>query len=256
MNISVGLQLFSVRGECDKNLPLTIEEVARIGYAGAELYSFNGESLEWKGIHCTQLRKHFDDNSLRCCGAHISVGALLGDNLQRSIEFHQTMGNRFLIVAMDKDRMTSHAGVKELVAILNEASEQLKPHGMYTGYHAHGFDHTKLEDGQIAWDVLFASTNPEVIMQMDVGNYSSGGGDPIGTLRRFPNRARSVHLKEYGGAPDSVIGEGTLNWKEIFEICETIQNTEWYVVEEGGADGNGFDISRRSFEALKKMGIV
>jgi hypothetical protein len=29
-------------------------------------------------------------------------------------------------------------------------------------------------------------------MQMDIGNCASGGGDPLGTLIKFPNRARSV----------------------------------------------------------------
>ena len=83
----------------------------------------------------------------------------------------------------------------------------------------------------------------------------SGGGDPIGTLRKFPHRARSVHLKDFGGpSPESVIGEGKADWAEVFRLCETAQNTEWYVVEEGSSDGNGFDIPRRSREALRRMG--
>ena len=71
-------------------------------------------------------------------------------------------------------------------------------------------------------------------MQLDIGNCASGGGDPIAMLKKFPNRARSLHLKDYGGPPDSVIGEGKADWKTIFDLVETSQNTEWYVVEEGG----------------------
>jgi hypothetical protein len=51
-----------------------------------------------------------------------------------------------------------------------------------------------------------------------------------------------------------VIGEGKADWPEIFRLCETTQNTEWYVVEEGSSDGTGFDIPRRSLEALRAMG--
>ena len=120
--------------------------------------------------------------------------------------------------------------------------------------HAHPFDFGVLENGQVAWDMLFASTRPSVIMQMDIGNCAAGGGDPIGTLRKFPHRARSVHLKDYGGPPDSVIGEGKADWAEVFRLCETQQNTEWYVVEEGGAGGLGFDICQRSLQALRRMG--
>ncbi|MCW3052003.1 MAG: Inosose dehydratase, partial [Chthonomonadales bacterium] len=60
---------------------------------------------------------------------------------------------------------------------------------------------------------------------------------------------------DFGGpSPESVIGEGKADWPEIFRLCETTQDTEWYVVEEGGSDGNGFDISCRSREALRRMG--
>jgi sugar phosphate isomerase/epimerase len=143
--------------------------------------------------------------------------------------------------------------IMELAGILNDTAEKLKPLDMFTGYHAHGFDFVKI-DGRPAWDILFSNTNKDVVMQMDIGNCAGGGGDPIAELKQFPGRARSVHLKDYGGPPDSVISEGVADWDEIFSLCETMHNTEWYVVEEGSNDGLGFDISKRSLEALKRMG--
>ena len=253
-NIPIGLQLFSVRGEVARDLPATLKAVAGCGYAGAEPWDYRGDSLDWQGHSASDIRRMYDDNGLKCCGFHLTTGSLQGDNLARTIEFNRILGNRFLIVAMDKERMSSRAGILELASILNAATEKLKTAGMFTGYHAHGFDFATV-DGEIAWDVLFANTCAEVIMQMDIGNCESGGGDPIGTLRKFPHRARSVHLKDFGGpSPDSVIGEGKADWAEIFRLCETTQNTEWYVVEEGSSDGNGFDIPRRSLEALRRMG--
>lgn len=254
-NIPIGLQLFSVRGECARSLPATIKEVAAMGYQGAEPWDYDGLSLQWQGHDASDIRRMYDDNGLACCGLHLTTDALLGGNLARTIEFNQILGNRFLIVAMDKPRMASAQGVQELAGILNDAAVKLQAVGMFVGYHAHGFDFVTLENGEIAWNFLFSQTRPEVIMQIDIGNSVSGGGDPIAALRLFPNRARSVHLKDYGGSsPNSVLGEGKADWPEIFRLCETTQNTEWYVVEEGGADGIGFDIPRRSLEALRRMG--
>lgn len=253
MTIPIGLQLFSVRGECEKDLPGTLKAVADCGYQGAEPWGYDGASLEWKGHPAAEIRRMYDDNGLTCCGIHLSTGALLGENLPRTIEFNKTLGNRFLIVAMDKQRMSSRAGILELAALLNDTAGKLQSEGLFTGYHAHGFDFAVVE-GEIAWDTLFRNTHPEVIMQMDIGNCAGGGGDPIGTLRKFPHRARSVHLKDFGGPEDSVIGEGEADWPEVFRLCETQQNTEWYVVEEGSRDGQGFDIPRRSREALRRMG--
>jgi sugar phosphate isomerase/epimerase len=254
-SVRIGLQLYSVRAEVARDLPSTLRAVAGIGYQGAEPWGYCGEAVAWQGYPAQTLRGLYDDNGLICCGLHLSTDALLRDNLARTIEFNKILGNRFLIVAMDQRRMASRSGALELAGLLNDAAATLAGEGLSTGYHAHGFDFATVDGGEVAWDILFANTRPEVIMQMDIGNCADGGGDPLGTLRRFPGRARSVHLKDFGGpSPDSVIGEGKADWPEIFRVCETTQGTEWYVVEEGSAEGTGFDIPRRSLEALRRMG--
>ena len=250
--VPIGFQLFTARGECQKDLPATIKAIADIGYEAVEPWGYGGESLEWMGSDCKDIRKMLDDNGVKCCGIHLRTDALLGDNLARTIEFNQVLGNQFLIIAADGQRMAARDTIMELAGILNETAEKLKPEGMATGYHAHGFDFAVV-DGEIAWDILFGNTEPEVIMQMDIGNCASGGGDPIGTLKKFPGRARSVHLKDYGD-PGVIIGEGEADWDEVFQLCEGSHNVEWYVVEEGEPDGLGFGVPTRSLEALRGMG--
>jgi sugar phosphate isomerase/epimerase len=251
--IPIALQLFSVRGEVQKDLPATLKAVADLGYEGAEPWGYGGESLEWMGHSAADIRCLYDDHGLTCCGIHLATGALMGDNLARTVEFNKTLGNRFLVIAADKPRMSARESILELAGILSDAAERVKPEGMYTGYHAHGFDFETV-DGEIAWDILFSNTREDVIMQMDIGNCAMGGGDPIATLRRFPGRARSVHLKDYGGGPDSVIGEGKADWPTIFQLLDTQHPVEWYVVEEGGADGLGYEVCGRSLKALRAMG--
>jgi sugar phosphate isomerase/epimerase len=255
MKIPIGLQLYSVRAECQKDLAGTLAEVARMGYRAVEPWGYDGTTLSWMGHDAAEIRKMLRGNRLACCGIHLRTEALVGVNLGRTIELNRTLGNRFLIVASDKERMASTQGITELAHILDAAADFVRVAGMFVGYHSHGFDFATVE-GKPAWELLFTRTRPEVIMQLDVGNCAGGGGDPIATLRRFPWRARTVHLKEHGGSPGSVIGEGALDWAEIFRLCETTQGTEWYVLEEGSADGAGFDIPRRSLEALRRMGKV
>lgn len=249
----IALQLFSVRADAEENLSRTLKETALAGYAGAELYGFDGSVAQWKGHSATEIRKMFDDNGLKCCGFHIAPGAFTGDRLKRTADFNRTLGNRFLIIAADAARMKTAASISELANDLNKAVDNLKPYGMFPGYHAHGFDFAVVE-GEVAWNRLFSATRQEVIMQLDTGNCAGGGGDPIAALRKFPGRAKSVHLKDHGGPEDSVIGEGKLDWKTIFHLCDTQQPVEWYVVEEGSRDGRGFEIPRRSLQALRKMG--
>jgi sugar phosphate isomerase/epimerase len=251
--IPVGLQLFSVRGECGRDLPATLRAVRDAGYEAIEPWGYDGRDLAWMGQPARSLRKLLDDSGLACCGMHVQTQALQGDELHRSVELNQELGNRFLIIAGDKPRMGTEPGVGELAGILTEAAGRLQKTGMFAGYHAHPFDFVRHSD-RTAWDILFGRLDPTIIMQVDVGNIAAGGADPVAILRRYPGRARSVHLKEYGGPPGSVIGEGKAEWAEIFRLCETTQHTEWYVVEEGGREGLGFDVCRRSLESLRRMG--
>jgi sugar phosphate isomerase/epimerase len=250
---SIGLQLYSVRGEVVKDLQATLAGVAACGYAAAEPWGFTGAEARWQGWTAAQIRRMYDDHGLTCCGFHLATSALQGDNLERTIEFNQVLGNRYLIIAADKERMSSPATILELAGLLDSVSQILEPLGMWTGYHAHGFDFVRFGD-ETAWEILFGHTRPQVVMQMDIGNCANGGGDPIGMLEKFPGRARSVHLKDYDAGPDGVIGQGAADWARIFHLCDSLHRPEWYVVEEGGADGLGFDIPRRSLEALRRMG--
>src|SRR5579872_4512110 len=134
--IPIGLQLYSVRGECQKDLPAALAAAGRIGYAGVEPWGYDGTREEWQGFSGPQLRQILDDNGLRCCGMHLATGALLGDNLARTIALNKVLGNRFLIVAADKARMSSREGIRELAGILNDTAERLASEGMQTGYHA------------------------------------------------------------------------------------------------------------------------
>ncbi len=253
-NTPIGLQLYSVRGECSNDLAATLRNVADLGYAAVEPYGYGGEELSWLGNEAGEIRKMLDDCGLTCCGIHLRTAALMGDNLARSIEFNRILGNRFLIVAADKPRMSSAEGIMELKGILENAADAARPAGMFTGYHAHGFDFETIE-GRTAWDILFSATRDDIVMQMDTGNCMSGGGDPIAILRKFAGRARSVHLKEFNAPDGGTIGSGDTNWPEVLRLCGTQHNTEWYVVEECGPQGLGYDVPRRALEALRAMGM-
>jgi len=243
--IPVGLQLYSIRNQCEKDLPGMLAAVSRIGYKGVEFAGYYGHSAK-------DLRKMLDDNGLIACGTHTPYESVLGDKLQETIKFNRTIGNRFLIVpwmeGKSKQAWLDHA------KLFNELAKKVKGEGMWVGYHAHAHDFEKF-DGETGWDLFFGNTKPEVVMQLDTSNCRDGGADPVEVLKRYPGRARSIHLKASGGGPDAVIGEDQVNWKEVFAFCETKGKTQWYVLEhESGKDP--LDAVKRSFEALKKMGKV
>jgi sugar phosphate isomerase/epimerase len=247
--IPIGLQLYSVRGLCGKDLPGTLAEIAKIGYKGVEFAGYYSRKAD-------DMKKLLDDNGLVCCGTHTGWGTIQDAALKATIEFNKTLGNKYLIVpgGLPAKTYASVASCKETAKILADQAAKAKESGMRVGYHAHGGDFKKI-DGVPGWDVLFENAGKDVVMQMDVGNCLGGGGDPYATIKKFPGQSVTIHLKEHGGAKGAPIGEGDVKWKEIFELCETVGGTEWYIVEHE-TGGNPLESVKACFEGLKKMGKV
>jgi sugar phosphate isomerase/epimerase len=244
--IPVGLQLYSLRVQCKTDLPGMLTAVSKIGYRGVEFAGYHGRSAK-------ELRKLLDDNGLVACGTHTPYESVLGDKLKDTVEFNLTIGNKFLIVPWMAEAKSKQEWL-DRAKLFNDIAAKVKPDGLWVGYHAHQHDFKQI-DGVSAWDLFFGNTKPEVIMQLDTSNCCEGGADPVAVLKKYPGRARSIHLKAHGGGPDAVIGEDKVDWKEVFAFCEGKGKTQWYVVEhESGKDP--LDAVKRCFEALRKLGKV
>ncbi len=246
--IPIGVQLYSVREDCARDLPGVLAQIAKMGYAGVEFAGYYGYSAQ-------DLRKMLDDVGLKCCGTHTGLETLLGDALPQTIEFNLTLGNKYLVVpGLREERRNSRAAWQETAKIFNEIAEKVKPHGLVTGYHNHSIEFKPM-DGELPWDTFFGNTSSDVIMQLDTGNALHGGADPVPFLQKYPGRALTVHLKEYSASNDrALIGEGDVKWGEVFALCESIGGTEWYIVEQETYAYPPMECIAKCLENLRKMG--
>jgi len=71
-----------------------------------------------------------------------------------------------------------------------------------------------------------------------------GRADPVAVLKKYPGRARSIHIKSHGAGPEAVVGEGDIDWPAVFAFCEGKGRTEWYVVEH--------ETSKNPLDAVKR----
>jgi sugar phosphate isomerase/epimerase len=244
-SIPVGVQLYSVREEAAKDLAKVLEAIGKMGYKGVEFAGYYGWEKDPKS-----LRKLLDDNGLKCCGTHTDLETVTGEALKSTAELHHALGNKFLIVPSLSAQ--DARGWEELAKTFNDISLKAASLGMRVGYHAHAGDFQKL--GSVTpWEVFFDNTRKDVIMQLDTGNCLQGSGDPVVILKKYPGRSATIHLKEFGGPENAVIGQGRVPWAEVFNLCETSGGTEWYIVEhETGPDPIGN--IKGCLDGLRRMG--
>lgn len=251
--IPIALQLYSVRHDCEKDLPGTLKAVAEMGYEGVDFAGYYG-------YDAPAIRVLLDDLGLRAAGCHTGIQTLLGDELPKTVAFNHILGNKYLIVpGLPESYRDSRDAWLRTAEVFNEIAAKLKPEGMFTGYHNHHIEFTLLDgalwNGELPWDTFFGNTLPEVVMQIDLGNALHGGADPVAFLKRYPGRARTVHLKAYSATNDSaLIGEDDVDWAEVFRICEADPVTEWYIVEQESYPYSPLESVDRCLQALRAMG--
>jgi len=246
--VSIGFQLYTVRGELARNVPQTIKTLAQIGYHGVEFWDYSGTPNVYQHYTAAELRKILDDNGLKCCGMHVTLEALAGDNLKRTLENNRTLHNLYINLVMAPELMKSEAGIGQLAVLLNKTSAECQAQDMVAGYHCHAFDFARL-NGRFAWEILFSQLKTDINMQLDVGNCLAGGGDPVAMFKEFPGRSWTVHIKEY---KDKTFDSGF--YKEVFHLCDTTCATQWYIVEMGSEDGTGFEVPRQALAKLHALG--
>jgi sugar phosphate isomerase/epimerase len=223
--IPVGLQLFSLRKQCEQDLAGTLAYVRQIGFDGVELAGFYGRTAE-------QWRELLDQNSLTCCGSHTPLPRLIGDHLTTTIEYNRTLRNhRLIIPGLPQEYQRSAVAWKSAADRLNEIAEKLQPMGMQVGYHNHAVEFRNI-DGVQPWTILFEHTRPQVILQLDTGNARIGGADPTALVHEYPRREVTIHVKDYlPDHADPVIGSSDFDWKSFLRTCASEGATEWYIIE-------------------------
>ena len=251
-NIPIGVQLYSVRDDCGKDFDAALAKIAKMGFTGVEFagyHNYNGKAKE--------LRQKLDDLGLKGVSTHIGTGSLRPSELQKTIDFHQIIGCKYLIVPGDGD-FTEPEKCLKLAETFNKAAEALKPLGMLCGYHNHTKEFTKLGDSTY-YDLFATRTSDDVVLEQDCGWSAAAGLQPAELMKKFPGRTKLVHFKPTVLNGDktkkAILGEDSVDWVATLAGCRTVGGTEWIFVEqEVYPDGKSpMECTELSLAGLKKI---
>ena len=243
----VGLELYTVRDDCAKDFEGVLKSVAKMGFTGVEFAGYYGRSAE-------ELRKWLDEDGLKCYGTHTGFDQLLGDNLEKTIKFNETLGNHLIVVpSLPGDRRDTKAHLIETAKLFGQIAEKLKSHNIMLGYHNH-MDEFKPMEGELPWEVFFGNTGSQVMIQFDTGNAMAAGAQAAPFLLKYPKRVVSIHVKDFSSKnPNALLGEGDENWDEVIPIFQKKLKVKWYIIEQETYPVPAMECAEkclRSFEAM------
>jgi len=251
-SVPIGLELYSVRDELQKDPEGTVRAVAQMGYQCVEFYS---PYFDWTEPQAKSMRKLLDDLGIHCYSTHNSEEYFSKDEISKARDLNLTLGTKYMVMASSNPK-PGIDGWKAIADELNSAADFLAPAGLKTGYHNHQPEF-KTEDGVRPIEILAKNTKPSVMLQLDVGTCLNSGGDPVAWIRSNPGRIRSIHLKDWSSDPAKgyqvLFGEGDAKWKEIFAAAESVGGVEYYLLEQEGSRFGELETAKRCLEAYHKI---
>jgi sugar phosphate isomerase/epimerase len=266
--VPIGVQLYTVGPDAQRDLDGTLRRIADIGYRVVELAGLHGHTPE-------QLRAAADRVGLKFTGIHLqatgSNGAPgLSDDPGRLAAQLQMLG----IAEATMPVMMMPPGAKpnpgenfgaffvragsEMTAddwkrnadFLNERGALLRREGIRLGYHNHNFEFRPL-GGTTGWELLVSGTDPAAVdFEVDLGWVAAAGLDPLRVLGALKGRALQVHVKDVlpTTTPNfalqmdpTEVGSGKLRWSEILPAAWAAGVRRYYVEQEPPFARDRFD---------------
>jgi len=248
----IALQLYTMRAPAKEDLPGTLAKIREMGW----------EYVQWSGmpnLPAEKIREALDAAGLKAIAAHVGVEAFEKD-FDESVRFWKTVGATDVAPGgMMRDCRDTLEGWLRGAKRLDALGARLRAVGMRLSYHNHSFEFEQFPgDPRAKLDILMEATGPENLnAELDTAWVFHGGADPAAYIRKYKGRCPVIHVKDIVPTNEGrkfqfkPLGQGALNWQEIFAAGRE-SGVEWYVYEQDAGEGSPFDYARASYEFLAK----
>ncbi len=222
----IGLQLWSVREDMNKDAAGTLKALAAMGYKEVESFGYDAKTDKIFGIAFSDFTKLLKDNGLKMPSSHSPIHVsdydpatkMLSDLSKKAIDKAAAAGQKYFINpwTLEEDRKK----LPELMKAFTAAGEYVKKAGMKFGYHNHDFEFkTKGTDGRLMYDWLLTEVDPKLMtMEMDIYWVQFAGFQALDYFKKYPGRFELCHAKDMSAAdkhPSIEFGDGTIDFKSI-----------------------------------------
>ena len=245
---AIGLQLYTVRNQMEKDFDDTLAKVASTGFKEVEFAGYYNRTPQ-------QVKSVLSANGLTSPSAHVSLKAL-SDDWQKTIETAAAIGHRYLICAyLVPEERKSLDDYKRHADTFNRAGEASKKAGIQFGYHNHDFEFPSL-DGSVPFDLLLQKTDANLVkIELDLYWIIKAKQDPLKYFASHPGRFPLLHVKDMDNTPKQFfteVGRGVIDFKPIFAQSRKA-GVKHYFVEQDQCPGSPLDSIKVSFDYLSKL---
>ena len=253
----IGLQLWSVRDDMNKDAESTLQKVGEIGYTFIEAAGY--DNGKFYGMSPADFKALLDKNGLKFTASHAGYALPDSTNWEETmawwdqcIDAHKAAGAEYIIQAsMDGRGYGSLEDLKLYCDYFNAVGEKCKAKGLQFGYHNHDKEFGEV-DGQIRYDFMLQNTDPEnVFFELDLYWIKVGGKSAVDYFEKYPGRFWFWHIKD----KKELGASGTMDFKSVFAEAEKA-GMKKIVVEVENYNFEPLESVRLSYNYLNEVDFV
>jgi sugar phosphate isomerase/epimerase len=254
----IGLELYTVRELFAKDPAGTLKKVAAVGYKEVEV---------GPGAKPGQLHQELSAAGLTAPSGYFESPKTV-EEWKKTVGLAHAYGLRYVVVG-DNPKLDLDAW-KRRADLYNQCGEVAQHSGMQFCYHAHFNELARLGD-TTGYDIMLKNCDARHLqMEMDVFWVTYAGADPLHYFQTYPGRFPLLHIKDLyknvsvnshesppdnGPNPFAPVGQGKIDWKEIFaHVGEA--GTKHIYVEQDRCNLPPLEAIKISYDYLKGLHLA
>ena len=245
----IGLQLYSVKDEMQKDFFGTIRRVAKMGYEGIE---FAGGLMQ--SATAEEVKKITDETGLAVAGAVFAMEEL-ENSMEEIIEYCRIIGCPAVVFPWLVEEYRSVEGYEIAAVKFNSFGKRLKENKIKYLYHIHGYEFEDI-GGSTGMEILLKKTDPEYVgLEPDVYWVEWAGIDSVEFMKKYGSRSPYIHfkdMKDKQGKHDTEVGDGAIDMAAIAREGKK-NNAEWFIVEQEEFDKPSMESAAISLRNMKRI---
>lgn len=209
-----------------------LKDIAEAGYKGFEIFDGNLMQYENCPEDFIQLLKRYD---LTLIGVYTGANFIYKDiqedefyKIEKVAKLASEMGAEHLVLGGGAVRAAGilESDYLELAKSLDRAAAIAAKYNLIPSYHPHLGTIVERPD---QLDRIMELTS--IHLCPDTAHIEAGGGDPVVTVKKYADRIKYIHFKDYGSGAFLPLGEGGQDFKEMVSILRENGYAGWITVE-------------------------
>jgi hypothetical protein len=151
--IPIGILLYAVQADLDKDFNATLAAIAKMGFEGVEFTHY----FEWTPTRAKEVRAMLDSLQLCCFSTHNEPEAFSSDGLKHAIEINQILGSQTICCVRGLEARSTSPNTRnkdgpmtfermgldswqKIAEVLLKTAENLRPLNMVCTFHNHAVE--------------------------------------------------------------------------------------------------------------------